>query len=580
MNVAELLVEFLSRIGCRQCFSLNGGMAMYLNKALNDNPRIEVTYTHHEQAAVSAAEGFAKANNFQVPGLVCVTAGPGVSNTMTGLLSAYADSTPVIVLAGQVKSSDMNRFGVRTHGVQEISSKDLVTPAVKDFISIDIQNLRSNLKKILDSLKVGRKGPIFIEVPLDIQNITIEDAELLINNVMSQSSYVNEELPFEIIHNLKTVISESSRISLYLGNGVRIAGQSISNLIRICDELLIPRFYSWLSQDLENYSNALNFHCPGSLAPIYSNRTIQESDLVIFIGARLDLATTAFQRSSFGFTNRRVIFDIDHLELEKFENHENQLLVEINLEAGLDFLCQLLETHASNDKKWIQNSLDFRETNNREEEIRLRSKELTTRTVTHAICKSLESGTLVMTSSGYAAEGFARFFRGNEHIRFFHGGGLGSMGQGLANGIGAVRARSNKSEPVWIVESDGGLWMSIHEIMTLKHIENENVILFILNNNGYASIKNSQVRHFSDHFGTSSEDGLLFPDWERLFLGLEIDYIKVEDSEKIDFFTLKGKRNLLVVEVVLGMDEDRGPSLRTKITQDGPKTDSLKDISW
>jgi acetolactate synthase-1/2/3 large subunit len=154
------------------------------------------------------------------------------------------------------------------------------------------------------------------------------------------------------------------------------------------------------------------------------------------------------------------------------------------------------------------------------------------------------------------------------------------MGQGLSHGIGACKARTNTDEPVWIVESDGGLWMNVHEIATLKAINTTNVVLFILNNNGYASIRNSQQRHFGSHSGTSFDDGLLFPEWALIAESLGIDFISLENPAKFDFKSLIGVKQLQIVEIKLEANEKRGPSLKTIMTDLGPKTQPLEEISW
>jgi acetolactate synthase-1/2/3 large subunit len=580
MNVADVVVEFAVRLGATNCFSLNGGMAMYLNKSLMQNPKIEVTFTHHEQAAICAAEGYSKALNFSKPGLACVTAGPGVSNSITGLLSAFADSVPLLVLAGQVKTGDIDTFGVRTHGVQEIKSQELISPAVKAFYRISEEFLWDQLASIEKEFRIGRKGPIFIEIPLDVQALVINSPLEKLNEIFATKVISKEVFPKASLSLISKMIKSSSRISVYLGNGIRISGIDQAIFLKTLDRFHIPRFYSWLSQDLENYYNTNNLNCPGSLAPTYSNQYLQESDLVFFLGARLDLGTTGFQRERFGANAQRVIIDVDAAELKKFNNNPKDLLLEYNLENGLDFLKELFEVNCRVQSEWsdlYRNSKkDYLELEGR----LLKSNHYTTRDLTLELSKVLKSGTLVMSSSGFAAEGVARFFRANGELRFFHGGGLGSMGQGLSHGVGACKARTNTDEPVWIIESDGGLWMNVHEIATLKAINGKNVVLFILNNNGYASIRNSQIRHFENHFGTSADDGLLFPDWKLIAESLNIDFISLNDPWDFNFESLIGVGRLKIVEIKLQSTEKRGPSLKTVMTDFGPKTQNLEDINW
>ena len=579
MNVAETLVEYITRLGTSKAFSLNGGMSMYINKALENNTKISVTYTHHEQAAVCAAEGYSKTLNFQVPGLASVTAGPGVSNAITGLLSAYSDSVPLFILAGQVKTQDIDTLGLRTHGVQEIRSSALVTPTVKSFHSIrSAEELPEILASIHNSYISGRSGPIFIEIPLDIQSVNVDRSEVIIQKTLEIK---NQKLQIEnkIQKEIEKLIYESKQISIMIGNGVRVAGLDIDPFLKLLDEKNIPRFYTWLSQDLENYDSKNNLHCPGALAPIYSNKILQESDLVIFLGTRLDLATVAFQREKFGATSRRIIVDIDPLELSKFPSEFQTIKVLYDLKNGLEFIVKSISELAPQ-QEWQKYFVQLKEKYLREEFVNLQTETYSTRDLAHAISSSDSEKVIVMSSSGYAAEGFARFFRKNGNTRFFHGGGLGAMGQGLSHGIGAIAARSTEQIPIWIVESDGGLWMNVHELATLKNLNAKNVSLVIMNNHGYSSIRNSQQRHFGKHFGTGPGDGLLLPDWSLSCDSLQIPFITVSDPWTFDFHSSNPDRGTLVIEIELQSDEARGPALKTTITSDGPVTQEIGQLDW
>jgi acetolactate synthase-1/2/3 large subunit len=306
MNIAELFVEYVARCGGETAYTVNGGMAMYLNKALAEHKNIRSIFVHHEQAAVCAAEGYAKSRDFKNPGIVCVTAGPGVSNALTGILSANADSAPIFVLAGQVKESDIDRWGTRTHGVQEIRSMQIMKEATKGVFRISKQNLESDLLEIHSLYQNSRSGVIFIEIPLNVQQIEVLDAEnILTRTLVSIKS--TSKIENEALKSLIQLISQSQKTSFFIGNGTRISGAKIEVLLNVLRNKCIPRFYTWLSQDLESFYDTSNLNCPGSLAGIYSNKFLQESELVFFLGARLDLATTAFQRDTFGAKGKRII---------------------------------------------------------------------------------------------------------------------------------------------------------------------------------------------------------------------------------------------------------------------------------
>ena len=175
-NIAAFAVDLAVELGAGAAFTLTGGMAMYLNRAVSTHPGLIAVYNQHEQASVAAAEGYAKAMNFQAPGLAVITAGPGVTNAVTSLCSAYGDSAPVIVLAGQVKTADIDRFGTRTHGAQEVRSRDIVSGCVKRFTRLTAEGVRAELVETMAEAFAGRPGPVFIEIPLDVQNVVIDHA--------------------------------------------------------------------------------------------------------------------------------------------------------------------------------------------------------------------------------------------------------------------------------------------------------------------------------------------------------------------------------------------------------------------
>ena len=580
MNIAKFLVKYAESLEIDTCFTVTGGMAMHLNHELFSSEKITQIFSHHEQSAVCSAEGYSKVKNFRIPGLACITAGPGVSNSVTGLLSAFGDSTPVLILAGQVKTSDSDLFGLRTHGIQEINSRAIVSGAVKYFSSLTVQNLEIELLNIHRALVTGRPGPVFVEVPLDVQTHELSNPEILLHNIYSQSS-TSAELTEASLLKIRDIVAESRRIALYIGNGTRISNIDFAQLLRVSRNLHLPRFYSWISADLDNFWSPGNAGCPGSLAPIYSNQFLQQCDLVIFIGARLDLATTGFQREKFGATGNRIIIDIDSAELMKFQNLESDTCVNYDLRQGLDWLYEILEG-SSNSEEWIQELENKKQEYLDEEDKKLASNSVTVRDLALNLYKVFQKGTLVMSSSGFAIELFARFFRPSGNVRFFCGAALGSMGQGLSHGIGAILGRTSKDEPVWILESDGGLWMSVHELATLSQINKTNSNLFILNNEGYGSIANSQERHFNYKSGCDSASGLNIPDWRKICEVFGFTYLCIQEKEDLlaTLTYLRNNESFHVVDIRISRFEAKGPSLKTTFTNRGPVTEPIEDLNW
>lgn len=581
MNVAELFVKLMENLGTDKCFCVTGGMAMYINQAFAQSDNIQVVYTHHEQSAACAAEGFTMARNFVVPGLCVVTSGPGVTNALTGILTAYIDSSPVVIFAGQVKEEDIDTMGLRSYGVQEVNSKAILSNAVKDFIRVSMSNLEESVKAFCRAISIGRKGPVLVEIPLNVQSMPVIEADNIIKNFILQlnsKDNLDQASTDRYADIISQAIKNKSKITLYLGNGVRISGACTADLIRISEKSRLPRFFSWMSQDLDSYKAELNFGCPGNLAEISSNQVIQDSDLTIFLGARLDLASTAYQADNVG-GGQRVLIDIDPRELAKLNREDD-----IKICADINDLVPILKDCFSSFKnsiEWVRDSINRKDLGRGEEVAKLDSGILTVRYLAEQISGFIESGTIVMSSSGYASETLARFYRSKENVRFFHGGGLGAMGQGLSQGIGAICARKSYEDRILIVESDGGLWMAIHELMTLKTIDLRNTLLINMNNGGYASIFNSQTRVFDNHHGTNKEDGLALPDWQKLIEAMGFRYRLVSSKQELNELIEEGfTREFTFVDFIISKSEPRGPQLKTIITSTGPRTQPFGELNW
>lgn len=583
-NIAQYAVDLVVSMGSDHVFTLTGGMAMHINRAVANHPKLKAIYCQHEQACVAAAEGYAKASNFRRAGFAVVTAGPGVSNTITSLISAYGDSTPLIVLAGQIKTNDIDSFGTRTHGVQEIRSQDLISPCVKRFIRLNPNNFRNELRSAIIDAFIGRPGPVFIEIPLDVQGTPItfdahaieSDTKFITENIDNHNrSDVNQSRLISALHSLLS----AKKPLIYVGNGVRIAGQE-SLLINFAEKYKIPLVFSWLSFDIVSSDHPLYFGCPGGLAPIYSNKVLYDADVIIFLGARLDLGTVAFQRESFGGQAHRWFIDVDARELSKFSDFVNTDTIEIDLKNLSDAVAATENLFSNADSDWLNNIIKLRSIYKADESLRLSSDKFNVYTIASILSDFSSDHIFVSASSGYAEETFTRFFKPINSSRFFNGAALGAMGMGLPNALGAS---FGSYKPVICLEADGGIMLNIQELATLSNYAPPGFILFVLNNDGYESIRSSQTRHFGDVYGADKSSGLFIPNFNDLAQAFNIDYIRIEDAVTLrNFMVTKDIHSApIIVDLIIEKFEYRGPSVKTIFDENGfPSTTSLKDIEW
>lgn len=581
-NIAEFVVDVAVRGGARTAFSLTGGMSMYLNNAAAAHRGLQTVFCQHEQACVAAAEGYAKAADFQRPGLAIVTAGPGVTNTVTSLCSAYGDSTPVIVLAGQVKREDIDHLGCRTHGAQEVRSREIVTPCVKRFLRLEGPAWRDDLIETLAAAFTGRPGPVFIEIPLDVQNQVIRfsstDVEAAASAVQTRIEADRLDGPVQELSEALDWVMGGERPLAYIGNGCRVAG-ALSALRRFVETRELPFVTSWLSSDQLSAGHPLDFGAPGGLAPISANRILYAADRILFLGARLDLGTTAFQRAEFGAQAERVMVDVDPAELSKFSDLARTRTVCANLTL-LASATDRTRVRVPAQPAWLAICRALRDEAMAEEEARLTTPNLNVHAVASCLSRWSAGKTFVPTGSGLAIEAFIRFFGPKPGARILFGASLGAMGLGLPQAVGAAFAADRQ---VICIEGDGGLMLNLQELATISHYAPSGFVLFILNNDGYQSILASQRRHFGLVSGANESSGVFVPDYAKVAAAFTLDYRRVVSIEELDTLlpTLTAESAPIVVDLILQPNELRGPAVRTVIGADGKlSSTALSDISW
>ena len=310
MRVADYIMLRLVKIGVKQVFFLPGGGAMHLNDALAINENLESVLCLHEQACGIAAEAAAKISN--KPSACLVTSGPGATNAVTATLGAWLDSTPVFFISGQVKSADLKGdTQLRMFGNQEADIVSIVKPITK--MAVTLKSAK-DISKVFDQLEIaaltGRRGPVWLDVPLDIQAQEIDvDVDCLIKSPIEIHA-ASSDISDAQIDNILNLLKDAKRPVIIAGNGVRIAGADRA-FIELAEKLGIPVLTSWLSLDLIEDEHPLNAGRPGSMAPRWANFTLQNSDCLLILGCRLDLAMVAYSHERFARGAKKIIVDWD-----------------------------------------------------------------------------------------------------------------------------------------------------------------------------------------------------------------------------------------------------------------------------
>jgi acetolactate synthase-1/2/3 large subunit len=509
IKLSDYVVGFLADAGVKHLFMLTGGACMHLVDSVGRNSAIEYVCCLHEQSCAFATEAYAEYTGDLAACLV--TTGPGSTNTLTGVAAAWLESASCLFLSGQAKRADMigNR-GVRSMGQQEIDIISVVRPITKYAASVqDPQTVRYELEKAVHMATHGRRGPVWLEIPLDVQAAMVDEANLAGYRAETSGPSVSLQQPVDAAIDL---INQAERPVLFLGNGARgaMANGSLQALI---ERLQIPVLLTWKTADLLPDGHPLFAGRPGAIGQRFANFTQQNADFLMVIGARLDLPQTAFSHENFARGARKVMVDVDPAEIAKM-----QTPIEVPVCAdGRDFVEQFLRRSnriLTRDRSaWLERCKRWQSVYPVVLPEYWRETGETVNTYVLVDVLSSELGTndlLVPGSSGPCSDIFLQAFRVSDGQRIVNAPGLGAMGTGLPGTIGACLA-SGRKRTVCVV-GDGGFQLNIQELETVKRLQLP-IKFFVLCNGGYAAIMTSQRNYFDSRYvGSDPSSHLTLPD--------------------------------------------------------------------
>jgi len=506
---ADQIVGWLRDLGYTHCFFVSGGNSMHLlNAARQKMVCIPVV---HEVSAGIAAEYFNESNLSKGKAFVLVTAGPGLTNLVTALAGAFLESRELLVLGGQVKSSDLANKGLRQRGIQEVDGVAIAKAVAKSVKRIERPIAKSDFFHLVNSGSTGRKGPVFLEVCLDAQGAPaqIEEGNTVIE---SKEDFVSGEVDEKSVDKILDLLATSERPVFLIGGG--ISRNQFMSLIPEVDRLGVPVMTTWNAADRLGSNHRLYFGRPNTWGQRSSNLILQNADLVIAVGTRLGLQQTGFNWAEFVPNGDVVQVDIDRTELEK--GHP-KISLAICAE-GNDLLQQLLKRVSSspNWSKWVVFAKKIRDQIPLSEEVNgYFPGFLNPYDFALQLSDLCESGdTVVPCSSGGGFTVMMQAFNQKQGQVIITNKGLASMGYGLAGAIGAGLA--DQSRRTVLVEGDGGFSQNLQELATVD-VQKLNLKIFIFANNGYASIRMTQKNYFDGaYLGCDVESGLGFPDWQLL----------------------------------------------------------------
>ena len=580
MKLSDYVIQRVAQ-EVRHVFMLAGGGCMHLVDSVGRCQDIEYICNLHEQACAIAADAYGQYTNSL--GVALVTTGPGGTNTLTGVAGAWLDSTPCLFISGQVKRADLigNR-SVRQMGFQELNIVDIVKSITKYAVTItDPASIKYHMEKALYLARNGRPGPVWIDIPLDVQAADIKETTLKgFDPHEIPNCFDPNRLEWQV-SNLIEFFNKAERPIILVGNGVRLAKgmDEFLDLIRI---LQVPVLTTWKAIDFLPEDHPLFVGRPGSAGQRGANFAQQNSDWILVIGARLDFGQTAYNHSNFARAAKKIMVDVDPAEIRKMSMPidvavcvDAKDFIRMFIQQGNRVIRKDRSRWLTKCKEWqskypviLRKYWDEQEYVNDYVLIEVLSNELCSEDL------------LIPGSSGACSERTMQAFKVKEGMRIFNSQGLGPMGFGIPASIGGCLA-SGKRRTICI-DGDGGFQLNVQELETVKRL-NLPIKFFVLNNQGYASIRATQRNYFGGHFVASTySSGLTLPDIMKIARAYGIPAFRIEDNTRVRQKVRKVLKadGPVVCEVISSPDQATAPRVSSKQLQDGSMVSAPLEDLW
>lgn len=598
MRVADVIARILGEGGVDTCFMLTGGGAMYLNDAFGREAGMAKVFTHHEQSAAIAAESFARLSGR--PALVNVTTGPGGVNALNGVYGAYVDSIPMVVVSGQVKRETCAfRYDIplRQLGDQEVDIVQMVKPITKYAVVLDEpRDVRKVTEKALALALRGRPGPVWIDVPIDVQAAPVEWDDLAPYDPAADDDAAGEApntraelgalagaaLDAEVAALLDELCAAERPVVL-AGSGVRLSGTH-GEFLAFIERLGIPVVTGWNAHDVLPNAHPLYVGRPGSVGDRGGNFAVQTADYVLVLGCRCNVRQVSYNWQSFARNARVAMVDIDSAELAK-----PTLSLHRPIHADLrDFFAAAAAAQLPAGDRADARGAYLARSKARAEQYPVLLPEyaapegpINPYTFGHVLFEELAEDDIIVTGDGTACVTVFQVAGIKEGQRLYTNSGCASMGYDLPGAIGAWYAAGGKAKRIICLAGDGSIMMNLQELQTIVGLGMP-IKIFVLNNDGYHSIRQAQQNHFADNIvGCGPDSGLTFPDFQRLAAGFGIPASHCGRDDELASavraaLTGEGPH---ICEVVIDKRQQFAPKLSSRRLEDGSMVSSpLEDL--
>ena len=532
IRLSDFIAKFIHDMGVKHVFMLTGGGIMNLTDGVACNKDLDVVCCHHEQASAMALEAYARVTGHF--GVGYFTTGPGATNALTGLVGAWMDTVPCLFISGQVKRREAMYNakipGLRQFGVQEVNILPIVESVTKYAAIInDPDDIKYQLEKAVYLSKSGRPGPVWLDIPLDVQGALIEPAKLKGFTPPDNNSL---KIPENDMNSVIQQLKSASRPVILAGQGIRIA-DAIDEFLDFVAKYNIPVVTTYLGVDIIDSSHPQYVGRIGIKGDRAGNLSIQNSDMLIIIGSSLPVAEIGYEYSQFAREAKIVVVDID-ISSHKKDTIDIDLLIEGNAKEFINKLSEQFNGYQEHlDEKWLSTCISWRE----KYPVCLPEYGDLTGKINkyyfiNQLSTKLNTDDVVVTDAGSAFYAGSQAVQIKQGMRYITSGALATMGYSLPASIGISVALDKRR--VMCITGDGSFQQNIQELQTVVHYGLP-LKIFILNNDGYLSIRFTQEKYFDKRFiGESSISGVSFPDSEKIAKAYGIKFFRVSENHDLD----------------------------------------------
>jgi acetolactate synthase I/II/III large subunit len=583
IKLSDWVANKIHEMGIEHAFMITGGGSMHLNHSISTHPKIETLYNHHEQACSIAAEAYYRVNNKLA--LLNVTSGPGGTNTITGVYGAYVDSIGMLIISGQVKYETTVRstgLKLRQFGDQELDIEELIKPVTKySQMVTDPNSIRYHLEKAFYLATSGRPGPCWLDIPLDVQASEIETDDLKGFDPMELNKNTKKINLEGVSKEILDLLSKAKRPVILAGSGIRLSGQH-KKFIEIIDKLKIPVVTAWNAHDAIWNEHPCYMGRPGTVGDRPGNFVVQNSDLLIILGSRLNIRQVSYNFKSFAREAFKVWVEIDDIELDK-----STVKPDLKINSDLkDFLPKFYEEISQYNANNIEHKKWKDWCNVRKNKYPIVLEEYWDNDKINPYCfmeklfENLKENQIIISANGTACvTSFqAAFLKKGQ--RLWTNSGCATMGYDLPGAIGACKASGNKK--TICLAGDGSIMMNLQELQTIVG-NNLPIKIFILNNSGYVSMFQTQKNFFNGtEFGAGPKSGVNFPDFEKISKAFDMQYERCQNHDELENKIAKALAtdDPAICEIMIDEKQVFAPKLGAKIHSDGTITSPpLEDLS-